>query len=146
MSESDKNCQSCQNYHGKTYNGIKFCCAIHPYGNGDGSNCPDYQRDRSFNAKYVRNKKYHPLLWRGGIYLTAASALITAAKILGLTDVFGLNNETVVFWLRIFIVHYYAGVLVFFAIEILRLRLDITIIDLVIYLAPTILFFCSLKL
>lgn len=41
-----KSCQSCQNYHGESYNGNKFVCAMHPYG-FEGDDCPDYTPGRS---------------------------------------------------------------------------------------------------
>lgn len=35
-------CVGCRHYHGRTYNGVMFVCAMHPYGIVDGSeSCPD---------------------------------------------------------------------------------------------------------
>jgi hypothetical protein len=33
-------CQGCKHYHGATYNGVRFVCAMHPYG-ADGDECGD---------------------------------------------------------------------------------------------------------
>lgn len=34
------NCRDCTHYHGETYNGTAFICAMHPHGWEEG-NCPD---------------------------------------------------------------------------------------------------------
>jgi len=38
---ADPSCFGCQNYHGKTYSGVKLVCAMHPSGWGGEDICPD---------------------------------------------------------------------------------------------------------
>lgn len=35
-------CMGCQHYHGQSYNGVPFICAMHPYG-WDSEPCPDWE-------------------------------------------------------------------------------------------------------
>lgn len=36
-------CVGCRHYHGQSYNGVPFVCAMHPYGWDSDANCPDWE-------------------------------------------------------------------------------------------------------
>jgi hypothetical protein len=44
-SSKPKPCTSCRHYHGHTYNGTIFVCAMHPYG-PESEGCPDTEEGR----------------------------------------------------------------------------------------------------
>jgi hypothetical protein len=46
----NKQCKSCQYYHGRSYEGIFLVCGLHPLGK---ENCPDYQKRNKSSFKQV---------------------------------------------------------------------------------------------
>ena len=40
-------CVGCNNFHGRTYNGVRLVCAIYPYGWSDRGQCPDWEHKPS---------------------------------------------------------------------------------------------------
>ena len=40
-------CVGCNNFHGRTYNGVRLVCAIYPYGWSESGQCPDWEHKPS---------------------------------------------------------------------------------------------------